>query len=147
MNDNTTVIITVKDIGDMLLFADDVLEAMDMNAMKYDENGVFILSKYNNYDDAMREITKNMQDTAGYSFLYELYRDERYRLDDVRSMNVDDILKILPPELTRKAVGIFRNGVELDDRKVASDITDRYLSELFAMKVREMMIHFAAGRA
>lgn len=30
---------------------------------------------------------------------------------------------------------------------VSPDIPDRYLSELFAMKVREMMIHFAAGRA
>lgn len=147
MNNNETVIITAQDIGDMLLFADDVLEAMDMNAMKYDENGVFILSKYENYDDAMREITGNMQNAAGYSFLYELYRDERYRLDEMRDMNADDMLKILPQELTRKAVGIFRNGVELDERKMSPDITDRYLSELFAMKVREMMIHFAAGRS
>ena len=104
MNNNETVIITAQNIGDMLLFADDVLEAMDMNAMKYDENGVFILSKYENYDDAMREITGNMQNAAGYSFLYELYRDESYRLDEVHSVCADDVLNILPQELKKRSV-------------------------------------------
>ncbi|MCR4780667.1 MAG: hypothetical protein K5876_06175 [Ruminiclostridium sp.] len=146
MTGEDLIYITEKQIGAMLLHADDVLEAMDMNWMKYDSDGCFIFRKHSDMSKASAEMTENLRDMKSVTFLQELYRREEYDIDRIRGTDARDILELLPPEMPKKAAGIFRHGTESGIYRVADSVTDEYLYELFAMKVREMMLLYAAGR-
>jgi|GEM_PF-5448478 len=140
--------INEKDIGKMLKLGDEVLEAMDMNSMKYDENGVFLLNKYPGGFMDSEEWNNNMKDINAITFLQKLYNDDRIDLDKALSMDCDEVMELLPEPLLKKAVGIFRNGAPegYTGYTVSPGVSDRYLEELFAMKVREMLIHHASLR-
>ena len=138
--------ITERQISEMLLLAEDVAHAIRFQHFLYNENGVYV-----SVVDDDTEFRKRLDDTR-INFLDKLYKNDRYSLCEIEEMDADDIKALLTPEMLKMVVGIFRNGIESEPPSsfreafyvAAPTVPDEYLEDIFAMKVREKMIYFAA---
>lgn len=147
--------IGIDRIEDMILLGDDVLRTLHMNYSSYTDSGddIFDLyyEDYKNHDrEALHEVisAERQKNTEHEHLLSELFRNIDYELTDILNLSSDEIIERYIYPIIDKAVSIFRKGTSFGDTKFIADdsVSDEYLKELFAMRVRDRMIVSACQR-
>lgn len=153
MVDERFIIITEANVEEMMRLAEDVCRALDMNYNSYNSEGYNIFDKYYREDAPEDSIKQPLEEQrrnrdGKETLLIELYHEER-TLTEVININIEELLELLQPILN-KAIGIFRKGTGFDGEtnyRVAESVNYKYLTKLFGMRVRDMMLIHAAQKS
>jgi len=148
-------VIKEKDIEEVILLGDDVIKQLMFNSNYYDADGISFYEKCTDqigkidFDKAHAYIDECGKDESKY-LLLRLVKDQSYTLNDALNYSSRDLIERLTP-IIDKAMGIFRHGSiqEVTNETnfcVDSSVDDEYLKNLFAMRVRDLMIVHAAQR-
>ena len=142
-------------IEDMILLGDDVLRALHMNYSSYTDSGDDIFDLYyEEYKDRGEAVfhevmwAEREKNIEHEHLLQELFRRDDYELTDVLNLSSSDIIERYIYPIIDKALNIFRKGTNFGDTEFIADdsVTDEYLKDLFAMRVRDRMIVSACQR-
>ena len=132
--------LNITDIAEMIYLADGVLSAARA-AFMFDENGVRL------HGDAPNEQAEKDKEDGIDDFLVN---DILYSADDLTDAietTPETILEKLSP-IKSRILGMFRNGevttefYPADGMYADASVPDKWLLELFAMRVRDRMISF-----
>lgn len=134
--------INMDDIEEMILLADDVVKQIFFNYRFYDTNGS---------ERELEEVILDTRNNEDKSLLHILKRSN-VCLQDALNVSADSLRCGLLKPYLKKALGIFHNGTIQDtvfndtNFRASDSISNEYLLNLFAMRVRDFMIIYAVQR-
>lgn len=144
-------IIGINDIEKLILLGDEVLDQVVFTIFRYDDNGYPIYLKYGQSKEERKKasnlVMEQIQNRELSKFVYNIIRDKKYSLENVLDYSADELLALVNP-IKKRIIGIFRNGhlVFETNYSVDNTVTDEYLLQLFAMRLRDRMIVFSSQR-
>ena len=142
-------IIGINDIEKLILLADEVLDQVVLYIFKYDDNGYPIKSGQSKEErqKAIDLVMEQMKNRELSELVYRIIRDKNYSLTDALDYTAEDLLKLVD-SIKKRIIGIFRNAYLSFDTNYSIDntVTDEYLLQLFAMRLRDRMIVFSSQR-
>lgn len=136
------IALNITDIANMIYLADGVLSAARA-AFLFDENGVRLHGETAMHEQLEKDKANGLNDYL----IGEIF----FSVDDLSAAvetTPEDILKMLAP-IRKRILGMFRKGEISCDTYVcdflyaAPEVSDEWLLELFAMRVRDRMIAHA----
>lgn len=127
----------ITDIAEMIYLADGVLFAAKMLYM-FDENGIQL-----SVDDA-KEHYEQDREYGVNDLIISMLSDEEYDISDAVDTTAAEIIEKLSP-IRNRILRLFRCGNIITDSHefmlyADSSVSDEWLMELFAMRVRDQMI-------
>lgn len=152
--------IKIDDLEKLIRLADDVLCQLLCNFDIYDEAGMSYYRKCQEvygdnkgYEEAIKLIReqKNAKEFEEFYHFLVFILKEKVDLNAALADTAEELLERLRP-LKNRIIGIFRHGSEQDsvtnetEYCVDESISDEYLHNLFAMRVRDRRILLAAQR-
>lgn len=144
-------IIGINDIEKLILLADEVLDQVVFYIFRYDDNGYPICIKYGQSKEERQKaidlVMEQMKNRELSELVYRIIRDKNYSLTDSLDYTAEYLLKLVD-SIKKRIIGIFRNAYLSFDTNYSVDntVTDEYLLQLFAMRLRDRMIVFSSQR-
>ena len=136
--------VDMTDIANMILLADGVLSAVLLAISLFNEDGIKLSLNGKEYMEQLEKDKENKTVDLVETIIYK----EKYDLSEAVETMAGDLAKRLSP-IKRRVVGMFRNGVScdsFDDIYADPSVSDDWLFELFAMRIRDRMIAAALER-
>lgn len=144
-------IIGINDIEKLILLGDEVLDQVVFYIFRYDDNGYPICIKYGQSKEERQKaidlVMEQMKNRELSELVYRIIRDKNYSLTDALDYTAEYLLKLVD-SIKKRIIGIFRNAHLSFDTNYSVDntVTDEYLLQLFAMRLRDRMIVFSSQR-
>ena len=144
-------IIGINDIEKLILLGDEVLDQVVFYIFRYDDNGYPICIKYGKSKEERQKaidlVMEQMKNRELSELVYRIIRDKNYSLTDSLDYTAEYLLKLVD-SIKKRIIGIFRNAYLSFDTNYSVDntVTDEYLLQLFAMRLRDRMIVFSSQR-
>ena len=141
-------LIGINDIEKLILLGDEVLDEVTFSNSFYDYKGYPVYHIGVSIEEQRNLNRMQMENEEQNLRVYKIIRNKNYSLADARGYRAEELLTLVDSFKT-KIIGIFRGGANLMGNTpycVDDTVTDEYLLELFAMRLRDRMIIFSLNR-